>query len=110
VLAASVLAALVVAFALSTRGGDGDGGETWRRGLLAGEQLRLLPGNRYRIEYWTRLGAGDVVESGTWSRLGDTVSLVPAAPGKSAYLMLQSVSGDERLLVRAGEEAFERVD
>jgi len=102
--------AIVMATVFIMGPSDDIGGEVWQRGFLAGEQYRFMPGNRYRLERWGCFGVGDTLESGTWTRLGDTVSLVPAAPGKSAYLMLQSVSGDERLLVRAGEEAFERVD
>jgi len=98
----------VAARSIDLRGEEG--GETGRRGLLAGEQLRLLPGNRYRLEAWSRLGRGAALEQGTWTRLGDTVSLVPAAPGTPAYLMTQTVAGEHRSLSRAGEAAFERVD
>ena len=87
-------------------------GEVWRRGLLGGDQLRLLPGNRYRIERWSCVFADETVESGTWTRLGDTVSLVPSTPGRSAYLMRETAEDGERLLRSVPPEGdpWERLD
>lgn len=97
----------------TARGRDDGDGVVWRRGFLAGEQVRLLTGGRYTVERWSCFPGEDVLESGAWSKLGQVVSFVPAAGGRAPYLMRQDVvDGDWRMYApapRGGEPPQDEV-
>jgi hypothetical protein len=73
-------------------------GELWRRGLLTGEQVRLRVDGRYEIQRWGCFGPDHTIETGTWDRVGDIVSLVPSTPGARSRLMRQTAQDGERSL------------
>jgi hypothetical protein len=79
-------------------------GETWRRGFFGGEQLRLLPDSRYRWQSWSRLSADETIESGTWTRLGEVVSLVPSGSGRPPRILRITVAEGDRYLYEASAD------
>jgi hypothetical protein len=111
VAAALALAALVLSWFGRDARGDGD---VWRRGLVAGEQVRLQGNGRYQLQRWSWFGADETLESGTWMQLGEVVSLVPSTGGKPARLMRKAVRGERWYLIDPAEPdadaMYERVD
>lgn len=93
-------------------------GELWRRGFLAGEQVRLRIDGRYEIQRWGCFGPDETIETGTWDRVGDIVSLVPSSAEAPPRLMRQAAQDGVRTLYGIGpdgrtppsERRFERVD
>lgn len=115
---ASAVVILLLAAALYFERRDPNGpGQVWRRGLLGGEQVRLLPGGRYELQRWRPFAADETLEGGTWTQLGQVVSLVPGQGGP-ARVMRVLVRGEARYLSDAPPGAgtpapaalFERLD
>ena len=109
--AALGLVLLVLAWLRPDEPGDGD---LWRRGWLAGEQVRLQANGRYEVQRWSWFGAEETLESGTWMQLGEVVSLVPATRHKPARLMRKAVRDQRWYLIDPAEPdaaaRYERVD
>ncbi len=94
-------------------------GQTWRRGLLGGEQIRLVDDGRYQLQRWSCIGQDETFESGTWAKIGDVVSLVPTSGSRKPYLMrMIEKDGDMYLMESSAtapdrtseREMFERLD
>lgn len=113
---AAVILLLAAALYFERRDPNGPG-QVWRRGLLGGEQVRLLPGGRYELQRWRAFGTDETVEAGTWTQLGQVVSLVPGQGGP-ARVMRVLVRGETRYLsdaqpgagTPAGPALYERLD
>ena len=110
-------ALLASAWLLLGERGGARAGETWRRGVLSGEQMRM-DGGRYTLQRWSLLGAGETLETGSYVKLGDVLSLVPGTPGRAPRLLRMEVQGDTWRLyepdaagrVPADGRVFERLD
>lgn len=94
-------------------------GQTWRRGFLGGEQIRLVDDGRYQLQRWSSVGQDETYESGTFAKIGDVVSLVPTSGSRQPYLMrMIAKDGDMYLMepsaTAAGRtserEMFQRLD
>ena len=94
-------------------------GQTWRRGFLSGEQIRLVDDGRYQLQRWSCIGQDETYESGTWAKIGDVVSLVPTSGSGQPYLMRMIAKDGDMYLTepsptaagRTSErEMFERLD
>jgi hypothetical protein len=98
VAAACALLALLLGLTLYRgRYDPGGPGQVWRRGMLGGEQVRLLPGGRYQLERWRSLGSDETLEAGNWNQLGQVISLVPGQGGPPRVMRVL-VRGEARFL------------
>ena len=89
-----VVLVLALIAVIGARSDDGPG-QVWRRGLLGGEQLRLIEDGRYQMQVWSCVGSDETIESGSWSPLAEVVSLVPGTPGHAPRLMRKArIDGD----------------
>lgn len=105
--------AVLLATTMLPRGGGRDG-ELWRRGAFSGEQLRLRADGTYARERWCLVCRDELLESGSWARFGQTLSLVPSGTGASARtLRIDARDGRRYLSAPAGTDRdgpYERVE